>query len=159
MDKQEFIAQKEMENQLQTIFQNLLEKNKDSADGFSKMADEATGPRVAEYLFKRAEVHRNYQAELMEELLKIDKIKTASGTAAAAAHRLWIDLKNKVTDYSDADILQDCITGMQAAKEEYERYLSEKLLPKAQADILTRHYNEITKCLEELRILLDVEVK
>lgn len=156
-DKQEFIAQQEMRLAIEKTFQTLLAKNQDSEAGFKKLVGLADDRNISKVFSNLAIMHSNFCNELTEGLREINRDADETGTIAAKAHRLWIDLKEKVSGHDDLQLINSALTGNTAAIEEYERILKEQVLPKATADVLVRHLDQIKKAENDLKILEKTE--
>lgn len=152
-DKQQFIAEQEMKLAKEKIFKTLLAKNQDSEAGFKKLVDLADDQNNQKVFSNLSIMHSNFCTELTEELVKLNTDTEESGTIAAKAHRLWIDLKESVSGHDDLNLIHSAQTGYQAALEEYGRLLEEQVLPKATADLMARQMDQIQKGYNDLKIL------
>lgn len=90
--------------------------------------------------------------ELQDEINKLGKsTDTSGGGPLGAIHRVWIDIKSALTSSDNEAIIEACITGEEAAIEEYENALEKEELDVTQKTILSKQLNSIKDTLQKIK--------
>ncbi|SDL34200.1 ferritin-like domain-containing protein [Kriegella aquimaris] len=134
----------------------ILEKNSDAEKGFGNAANNTENRILSAYFNEKALQRRAFAEELKSEIVTLGKDFDESGSATAAAHRAWIDIKSFFGN-SDEAMLQESIRGERAAVEEYEEVLREISLPTTTAIILRNQMLKIESGLALIKNIKDLE--
>lgn len=140
------------EKTIETL-QELIQINLDSQDGFQQVAEKTDDTRVAQ-LFRSLGQERGAQAEELKSLVMVNsETPEDSGSFAAAAHRVWIDLRAALG--GDAKVmLIEAEKGEDAIKEKYEEALKDEP-GTAVSDVLHRQYAAVKAGHDKVRDLRD----
>ena len=75
----------------------LISTNKDSQKGYQEAAEEAENGEYKSLFNEYAGQRGRFASELQSEVRSLGGEPTESGSAAAAAHRVWLDVRNAVS--------------------------------------------------------------
>jgi uncharacterized protein (TIGR02284 family) len=133
--------------------QELIQVNIDSRDGFNEAAAQIDDMTISS-LFRQLASDRDRQAEELRTLVAVNREEPqATGSIAAAAHRLLIDLRAALGGGA-ATILSEAERGEDWIKEKYEKVLLETA-GSAVNDVLTRQYAAVKAAHDRIRDLRD----
>lgn len=135
---------------------DLLEKTYDAEKGFKKAAENAKEARLKGYFIRKSKERLDFGHKLKSELSYFGQEPNKSGSATGAAHRTWMDIKALFSSDNDEAMLQEAITGENAAVEEYKSVLKETSLPSSTADLLVHQMNTISQDLETIKKMEDL---
>jgi uncharacterized protein (TIGR02284 family) len=107
-----------------TVLNTLIATTIDSADGFDEAAAHTTAPMLGSQFRDCARERREVVAQLQAEVRRSGETPVETGTAKAAAHRRWLDLKNAVSG-SDKAVLQEVENGESYLRTKYETALED----------------------------------
>ena len=131
---------------------NLIETCEDGREGFTTAA-EGIGKDELKALFKGyAEQRAHFAAELQAEVLRLGGDPEDEGSASAALHRGWMNLKSALTGEDDAAIISECERGEDAAVKNYQEALAESLPADVRAAI-ERQFGQVREAHERVRAL------
>ena len=135
-----------------SVLNDLIETCKDGENGFKTAAegiqDSALQAQFGEYSAQRA----RFAAELRNEVQRLGGDPEDSGSAAAAMHRGWINIKSAVTGRDEASIISECERGEDVAKHSYEKALQANL-PASVRMIVERQYRDVKMIHDRVRAL------
>jgi uncharacterized protein (TIGR02284 family) len=106
------------------LVNSLLKTTIDSADGYAEAAKDAESPRYKDLFERRAQERRSVASELEEEVRRLGGDPKDDGTALAAAHRAFLNLKDAVTKGDEA-VISEVEAGEDFIKEKYEKALKD----------------------------------
>jgi len=136
-------------NKTRDILQNLIETCRDGQNGYRESAENLKNPEIREFFNQQSLLRAQFASELEAEARRLgDRDVDTSGSAAAAMHRAWIDLKASLGGGDDA-IVAAAETGEDAAKKAYEEALKEPLpgdimsIVKRQAESVFQAHNRV----------------
>ena len=133
--------------------QELIQINIDSHDGFKQLAEKTDDTELAN-LFRRLGSERADQAsELQSAVFINDEDPTDSGSSAAAAHRMLIDIRAALGGGPKV-MLIEAERGEDQIKEKYEDVLKEEP-GTAVSDVLHRQYAKVKAAHDHIRDLRD----
>lgn len=133
--------------------QELIQVNLDSRDGFVEASENVEEMSIGS-LFRELAAERNGQAsELRSLVVSQSKEPADSGSYAAAAHRLWMDLRAAVGGGSAA-MLSEAERGEDHIKRKYEETMMEHQ-GETVREILQRHYEAVKASHDRVRELRD----
>jgi uncharacterized protein (TIGR02284 family) len=106
------------------LVNSLLKTTIDSADGYAEAAKDAESLRYKDLFERRAQERRSVASELEEEVRRLGGDPKDDGTALAAAHRAFLNLKDAVTKGDEA-VINEVEAGEDFIKEKYEKALKD----------------------------------
>lgn len=148
-----------MSNKFSKNINELIEKNNDAYKGFDKAADKAENHRLKSFLNQQSSQRKQFAQELTNELRTADPDFKADddGSVTGSLHRTWMDVKSALSGDNDEAILEECLRGEKAARDEYKEALDENhTLPSKLQSILKDHLSEINSTLSRVSRLEDL---
>lgn len=137
------------------IIDNLVETLKDGQEGFKQAADGVKDPRLKSLFEEYSRQRGRFLAELRSQAQSPDERDTkASGSAAGALHRGWINLKSALTQGDDHAILAECERGEDSAVEAYNKALNNGLSAPVQ-QLVSRQFSHIKEAHDRVKSLRD----
>ncbi len=152
------LKDKDMEN-VATIklLQELVDTCRDGQNGYRDAADHVTDSHLREFFNEQSLARAGFAGELEQEMIRLGKADPdASGSAAEAIRRAWIDFKSELGG-GDATILASVESGEDTAKETFEKVLHDSGLPQNIAVLIRRHLTSIAAAHDHVRSLRDIK--
>jgi uncharacterized protein (TIGR02284 family) len=143
-----------MQNDVESILNELIETSKDGENGFRKAAQDARSPELKSLFDAGAARCAEGARELRQEVRASGGDAKRSGSVAAALHRGWINVREAVTSRDDKAILEECGRGEDYAKAQYKKAL-EHDLPANVRVIVQRQYDGVIANHDKVRALRD----
>jgi len=110
-----------------SVLNNLIETCKDGQNGFQEAAEGVENSNLKTVFYEYSQQRAQYAGELQALVRDLGGDPENSGSAAAALHRGWIDIKSVVTGKDDNAILNECERGEDVAKKQYQNALDANL--------------------------------
>lgn len=143
-----------MNDDVESILNELIETSKDGEKGFLKSAQDARSPELKSLFTACARRCAEGARELQQEVRASGGDPEKSGSVAAALHRGWIDVREAVTSRDDKAILDECERGEDYAKAQYRKALEKDLPPGVRA-VVQRQYEGVVANHDKVRNLRD----
>lgn len=130
----------------------------DAELGFIEAAGHTQTPALVAVFERRAQSWRAAAAELQEQSGRLGAPVEDGGTVAAAAQRIWLQIRSLFGGASDATLLAECIRGEEAALSSYRMALQQNLpaeihaLVQRQFERTQRNHDLIRSLLGQARI-------
>jgi len=124
----------------------------DGENGYREAADEATDGDLKTRLLRLGQQRASFRGELEQEVLRLGGDPKESGSAGAALHRTWLNVRDAITGKGDDAILRESERGEKAALDNYEDVLSRDL-PTHLKELVARQHGEIKQAYNELQSL------
>jgi uncharacterized protein (TIGR02284 family) len=134
------------------ILNSLVEATLDSAHGYRDAAKEATNPRFKSLFERRAMERKQLTADLQAEVRGLGGTPEDDGTILAAAHRMFLNLKNTVTG-SDQGIVNEIESGEDHIKAKFEEAMRQHTLSVPVKDAVIKAYAVIKADHDQMRDL------
>lgn len=132
----------------------LLTLNVDSRDGFRAAAEKMDDVTVGS-LCQTLAMQRQAQADELARILECNREEVdRSGSFAAAAHRVWMDIRESVTSDNTHALLAEAERGEDHIKAAYEDALKESA-GSAVTDVLNQQYAQVKAAHDRIRMLRD----
>jgi uncharacterized protein (TIGR02284 family) len=106
------------------LVNGLVETTIDSADGYETAAKDADGARYKDLFQRRAQERRSIASELQDEVRRLGGEAKDDGTLLAAAHRVFVNLKDAMTKGDEA-VINEVEAGEDHIKAKYEKALQD----------------------------------
>jgi len=137
------------------VIDDLIETLKDGQQGFKEAAESVKDPQLKSLFSEYSQQRSRFLIELRSKAQNPDEREpNASGSAAGALHRGWINLKSALSGGNDHAILAECERGEDSAVDEYQKALSDGLSAPVR-EIVARQYTEIKATHDRIRDLRD----
>lgn len=131
----------------------LIEICRDGQKGFAEAAESLTRPEWKTYCLEQSRERANFVGELQQQVQWLGGDPENTGSAAAAIHRAWINLKSAFGG-GDSTIMAACETGEDAAVKAYKDML-EKGLPVNIRQIVSQQYESIKASHDRVKAMRD----
>ena len=138
---------------------DLVQINKDSADGFAEAADAVENADLKD-LFRLLSGERQQFSNELRHYVVINDGDTdpgdeTSGSWKAMLHRWWLDLRTKLSTDDAYAVLAEAERGEDKIKEMYEEVIKDTT-GNPLNDVLHRQYAEVKKGHDRIRDLRDI---
>jgi uncharacterized protein (TIGR02284 family) len=114
---------------------DLIETCRDGQNGFKEAAENVKSPDLKTFLNQIATERAQFVNQLQLEVRTLGGDPQKSGSASAAMHRAWIDIKGTLTGKDDHSILSECERGEDSAVEAYKDSLKLDLPPNIRSTV------------------------
>ena len=118
-------------NKLIDHLNDVLQKNYDAAKGYTEVAEKVKSPSLKKMFFDNAAQRRQFAGTLVSQIRQIGGEPVDEGSVLGSAHRTWINIKTSLSSNTDEAVLEEVITGEEAAVSEYESFLEDRDIPMA----------------------------
>ena len=143
-----------MNDNVQSQLNELIETSKDGEQGFLKAARDTKTSELSAVFTTAAQRCAQGARELQELVRGMGGDPERSGSAAAALHRGWINVKEAVTGRDDKAILEEVERGEDYAKAQYRKAL-EQDLPANVKSVVERQYQGVMANHDKVKALRD----
>lgn len=134
--------------------QNLIEINIDSAKGFEQAASTINEPRL-NALFRDVGAQRaGFAVELKRFVASSGEKPKDDGSAKAAVHRWWLNVRGSIKDDNAHAVLSEAERGEDAIKARYEEVLKDNP-GNPVSDVLHRQYSSVKAAHDRIRDMRD----
>jgi uncharacterized protein (TIGR02284 family) len=117
------------------LVNSLVETTIDSADGYAEAAKDADGDRYKTLFQQRAQERRTVASDLQTEVRRLGGEPKDDGTILAAAHRVFVNLKDSLTKGDEA-VVNEVEAGEDHIKHKFEKALQDNdVAPQTRAAI------------------------
>lgn len=142
-----------------SVLNHLIERAVDGQKGFKEAAEHAKSSDLKNRFNARAEERGKFVNELQAKVIDFNKKAQEKGSAVAAVHRAWIDLKSAVRTDDDKAVLTAVKTGEGKALDDYRDALNQNL-PSEVRGLIEKQTKEIESSYEwTLKQIKDIEDK
>jgi uncharacterized protein (TIGR02284 family) len=124
------------------VLNGLISTTLDSADGYGEAAKDAKNPHFKHIFSARAMERRQMTAELQVEVRGLGGEPRDSGSALAAGHRMFLNLKSAVSG-RDQDVINEVEIGEDYIKARYETALKENCMSASVKAVIAEAYQRI----------------
>ncbi len=147
----------DINNKLKEQLEHLLLICNDGIEGYKKAADNSKGQEFTtlftDYVIQRTE----YSNELKDLIRQLGgDADNHNGGTLGTLHRLWTDIKYKLSNDEEHTALEACITGEKSAVEAYDGVLKDTTLSAEVRELLQDQRDGIERALIKAEQLLRV---
>ena len=114
---------------------DLIETCRDGQNGFKEAAENVKSPDLKTFLNQITAERAQFVNQLQLEVRTLGGDPQKSGSATAAMHRAWIDIKGTLTGKDDHSILSECERGEDSVVEAYKDALKLDLPPNIRSTV------------------------
>lgn len=131
------------------VLNHLIETCKDGERGFRHAAELVSDPGLKALLIDFAGWRARLADELLPHAQRLGGSAASGGTAAAAMHRRWMDVRSNLSGHDDRTILAEARRGDTVTLAAYKKAL-EGALPISVRDVVERHFAEVRDTHDDL---------
>ena len=136
------------------VVHHLIERCKDGSKGYFTAAEDVEDPQLKS-VFKNYSVQRDGMiTELQNELHKMGKSDSESGSIEGKVHRAWIDISSALASKDRHRILEECERGEDYAVSAYKKAL-EADLPANLHQLVEQQYQQVKQAHDQIKNLRD----
>jgi uncharacterized protein (TIGR02284 family) len=132
---------------------SLIATTIDSINGYRESADAVDSQRFRDLFNGLAEDRQQVLPKLQAQVAKLGGNPEDDGTALAAAHRGFVDLKAAITGRDDKAIIDEVERGEDHIKHKYESALREEDLSPETREIINAAYESVRRGHDQVRDL------
>ncbi len=132
---------------------DLLTKAYDAEEGFKKAAERAEGhPLLVSFFKRQSDMRLSFGHDIKQAITRYGGEPDKGSSVAAKAHQIWISVKDTLTsDHDEEAVLEECVSGEEAALEEYDEKLKCSELPADVRQLITSQRAQIASSLATTR--------
>ena len=142
-----------MANETVSTLNDLIETLKDGKNGFETAAADVKDASVKSAFTEFAQQRARFAGELQAEVARLGGEPETSGSASAAVHRGWINLKNAL-GAGEKSILNEAERGEDVAVSSYEKALKANLSPDV-AGVVRRQFGAVKEAHDRVKAMRD----
>ena len=131
----------------------LIATTVDSVDGYRTSATDVENTRYAELFTARAAERSSVAEQLRAEVRRLGGTPHDNGTALAAGHRAFVNLKAAVTGRDDKAIVAEVERGEDHIKAKYEAVLNDGRISPECRSLVEMAFNSVKSGHDEMRDL------
>ena len=124
----------------------------DGENGYREAAEEAKGSELKSRLTQLGQQRAQFRGELEQEVIRLGGDPKEGGSAGAALHRTWLNVRDTVTGKDDNAIVKESERGEKAALDNYDDVLGRDLPADLKATI-SRQRDAVQQAHSELESL------
>ena len=124
----------------------------DGENGYREAAEEAKGSELKSHLTRLGQQRAQFRGELEQEVIRLGGDPKEGGSASAALHRTWLNVRDAVTGKDDNAIVKESERGEKAALDNYDDVLGRDLPADLKATI-SRQRDAVQQAHSELESL------
>ncbi len=124
----------------------------DGEKGYRDAADEVDSSEFQTIFNRVAQERASFRADLEGEVRRHGGEPKEGGSASAALHRTWLNVRDAITGKSDEEVLKEVERGDETAIENYNDVL-QRDLPGDLAPMVQQQHDKIQQTLQEVRTL------
>jgi uncharacterized protein (TIGR02284 family) len=135
------------------ILNGLIETTIDSADGYTEAAKEADNSRYSSVFVQRASERRFVATNLQQQVRALGGEPEDDGTILAKAHRMFVDLRAKMSSKDDTAIVDEVERGEDHIKAKYEDALKVQDISSATRAVINEAFVSVKSGHDQMRDL------
>ncbi len=134
---------------------NLIETCIDGQNGFKTAADALQSTELANELRNYSEQRRQFAVRLQDLVGVSDEKPATHGSASAALHRGWMNLRTAIGSNDRHAILAECERGEDSAVEAYRDAISDDSLPPVARELVQSQFGAVKSTHDRIKALRD----
>ena len=142
-------------NKVISSLNDLIEVCRDGQNGFKEAAENVKSPDLKTFFNEISTERAEFVNELQLEVRRLGGDPQKSGSASAALHRAWIDIKGTLTGKDDHLILNECERGEDSAVDVYNDALKAASLPTNILPTIQRQFQSIKQAHDRVKQMRD----
>lgn len=135
------------------ILNGLIETTIDSAEGYGEAAKDAENTRYAATFQQRASERRQVAQKLQQQVRSLGGNPEDDGTVLAKAHRMFVELRSKISSKDDTAIVDEVERGEDHIKHKYEDAQKDTDLSAGTLTVINEAYVSVKSGHDQMRDL------
>ena len=136
-----------------TTLNSLIATTIDSINGYQESADAVENPQFRELFQDLARDRQQVLPQLQSAVARMGGNPEDDGTALAAAHRVFVDLKSAITGRDDKAVINEVERGEDHIKDKYEAALNNNDLSAEARQTVQQVYDSVRRGHDRVRDL------
>ncbi|MFL6215434.1 MAG: PA2169 family four-helix-bundle protein [Blastocatellia bacterium] len=136
---------------------DLIETLRDGQNGFKEAAENAQNPDLKTFFNQVSLERAQMVGELQQEVHALGQDPENSGSAAAALHRTWMDIKGTLTGRDDKAILNECERGEDSAVRTFQDALKDQDLPTNLRTLIDHQFRQVKLVHDRVKQMRDAQ--
>jgi uncharacterized protein (TIGR02284 family) len=132
---------------------SLIATTIDSINGYQESADAVENPQFRELFQELARDRQQVLPQLQAEVARLGGNPEDDGTALAAAHRTFVDLKSAITGRDDKAVINEVERGEDHIKDKFETALNDGGLSAETRSAVQQAYQSVRRGHDRVRDL------
>lgn len=132
---------------------SLIATTIDSINGYQESADAVENPQFRELFQEMARDRQQCLPQLQAEVARLGGNPEDDGTALAAAHRGWVDLKSAITGRNDKAVINEVERGEDHIKGKFEDAMNSGDLSPETRSAISKAYESVRRGHDRVRDL------
>lgn len=112
-----------------TVLNHLIETCRDAERGLRVAATQVKSPELRRLFLRLAEQRQSFADELLPHAQRLGGASPADGTATAAVHRAWIQVKARLASNPDRAVIEEAARGERYAVHAYDDAVADWIPP------------------------------
>jgi uncharacterized protein (TIGR02284 family) len=137
------------------ILNDLMLAARDAAEGFKNAADHVKELELMQLLAGYAEERMGFARELEERLRTMRYEPARLPNPAAAAHRVWMDLRAAIESNDTHALLAECERGEDFSVKAYAAALQDRDMDELSRQLIQRQYEQVQAAHDRIKQLRD----
>lgn len=135
------------------VLNTLIETTIDSAEGYGEAAKDAENTRYAALFQQRAAERRQVAQRLQQQVRSLGGNPEDDGTVLAKAHRMFVELRAKMSSKDDTAIVDEVERGEDHIKHKYEDALKDNEVSAGTRSAINEAYVSVKTGHDQMRDL------
>lgn len=128
-----------------TTLNSLIATTIDSINGYQESADAVENSQFRELFQELARDRQQVLPQLQAAVARLGGSPEDDGTALAAAHRTFVDLKSAITGRDDKAVINEVERGEDHIKDKYESALNDGVLSAEVLEVVREAYQSVRR--------------
>lgn len=133
------------------IYNNLIKICADGKKGYEHAADNVEDQTMKMTFRRFAQERAEFIKELQKQVYLLNEDAEQEGSISGSLHRTWLDIKSAITSGNEESIIKACITGEEAAVNEYEAALKDTNMAPETRQVVAEQYSRIKQALATIK--------
>ncbi len=125
----------------------------DGENGYKEAAEEVDSVSLSTKFRELSQQRYNFGHEIKPFITQMGGEVNKGGSAGAALHRAWIDIKSALSTQDEAAVLKECIRGDESAIETYREVLTDNAYSADARQVIDRQIQVFERTVAELKQL------
>jgi uncharacterized protein (TIGR02284 family) len=135
------------------VLNNLIETTIDSAEGYGEAAKDSENTRYAAAFQQRAAERRQVAQRLQQQVRSLGGTPEDDGSVLAKAHRMFVELRAKMSSKDDTAIVDEVERGEDHIKAKYESALKDNDVTAGTRSLINEAYVSVKSGHDQMRDL------
>lgn len=149
--------QTELQENTTDALQDLLTRAYDAEQGFQQAAECVESAQLASLFNEYSAQRREFGGQIKGLMRALHGEPDKGASIKGKVHQLWIDIRSKISDGCEQDVLDECLRGEEKAIEDYQDYLNDSSLHPEAHTLISKQLGEIRDIFGRLKHLERVE--